>query len=59
MKEIITQPLCLVCHGETIAPAVREALVEHYPQDQAMGFKAGDLRDAFSVEWPGGTRASP
>ena len=52
LKAIVTQPLCLVCHGEGIAPAVQKALDEHYPQDQATGFKSGDLRGAFSIEWP-------
>ncbi len=59
LKAIVTQPLCVVCHGETIAPDVRRALEEHYPRDQATGFKVGDLRGAFSIEWPAGKDASP
>jgi hypothetical protein len=59
LKAIVTAPLCTVCHGETIAPDVQRALREHYPGDQATGFKVGDLRGAFSIEWPGGKGVSP
>jgi hypothetical protein len=52
MKAIAVQPLCLTCHGESIAPEVRAAISKHYPSDQATGFKLGDLRGAFSIEWP-------
>jgi hypothetical protein len=52
LKAIVTAPLCTVCHGETIAPDILHALSRHYPRDQATGFKVGDLRGAFSVEWP-------
>jgi hypothetical protein len=52
LKAIITAPLCTVCHGESIAPEIRRAVMEHYPEDQATGFRTGDLRGAFSVEWP-------
>ncbi len=54
MKAIITQPLCLACHGEAIAPDVARALEADYPRDKATGFKVGDLRGAFSIEWPAG-----
>lgn len=49
---------CLRCHGEvtTLAPEVRQALRSRYPEDQATGFKAGDLRGWFWVEVPGGDR---
>jgi hypothetical protein len=59
MKAIVTAPLCTLCHGETIAPDIQRALREHYPRDQATGFKAGDLRGAFSVEWPADEGATP
>ncbi len=52
MKGIGTQPLCLTCHGSTLAPDVREALARLYPHDAATGFSVGDLRGAFSVVWP-------
>jgi hypothetical protein len=52
MKAILTQPMCLACHGPTLAPEVKAALATHYPSDQATGFAVGDLRGAFVVEWP-------
>lgn len=45
---------CLKCHGEeqALAPGVKEALASRYPQDQATGFKGGDLRGWFWIEVP-------
>lgn len=40
---------CLVCHGESLDPAVRARLKELYPSDQATGYRVGDLRGAFTV----------
>lgn len=40
---------CLVCHGETLAPDLKAEIDKLYPNDQATGFKAGDLRGAFTV----------
>ena len=51
-KAFITQPACLSCHGSVLDPAVAEAIAQHYPNDQATGFAAGELRGAFVVEWP-------
>jgi len=59
LKAIVTASLCTVCHGETLAPDIQRALKTYYPQDQATGFKAGDLRGAFSIEWPAGKDAAP
>ena len=46
------QSNCLICHGpeETLAPAVKEQLAIHYPDDAATGFNEGDLRGWFWVE---------
>jgi len=52
MKAIIAQPPCLACHGTEISAAVQAALKQHYPQDRATGFRAGDLRGAFLIDWP-------
>ena len=49
MKAIPTAELCLSCHGTTLEPAVRSALRQHYPDDQARGFQTGDIRGAFSL----------
>ena len=50
MKPILVQPLCLTCHGAALPPDVEAALTESYPEDQATGYSAGDLRGAFVVE---------
>lgn len=49
MQAIPTAPLCLACHGETIAPPVAAKIAELYPDDKATGFNEGDLRGAFVV----------
>jgi hypothetical protein len=50
-KPIVVQPLCLRCHGEpaSLEPEVRARLAELYPDDQAVGYREGDLRGAVSV----------
>ncbi len=48
MKAIPTAKLCLTCHGTEIKPEVVKALQDLYPDDQAMGFKEGDIRGAFT-----------
>ncbi|MBK7951493.1 MAG: efflux RND transporter periplasmic adaptor subunit [Deltaproteobacteria bacterium] len=50
LEPIATAPLCLTCHGEAIAPAVAEKLRALYPEDQAIGFRAGDFRGLVWVE---------
>lgn len=50
MKAIPTAEICTKCHGAEIAVPVAEKLDELYPQDQARGFKVGDLRGAFSLK---------
>jgi hypothetical protein len=52
MKAIITQPVCLACHGPKLAPEVESAVLQRYPADQATGYSVGDLRGAFVVRWP-------
>lgn len=52
MKAIPTAALCLNCHGETLSPEVDAKLKELYPNDQARGFKEGDLRGAFTLAKP-------
>jgi hypothetical protein len=49
MQAIPTASLCLACHGETIALPVAAKLAELYPDDQATGFREGDIRGAFVV----------
>jgi len=49
-EPIITQPLCLACHGSTLSPEISEQLALLYPEDEATGFAAGELRGLFWVE---------
>ena len=49
MQAIGTQADCLGCHGEKIEPALLGLLDTRYPEDQARGFREGDLRGAFSL----------
>lgn len=51
---VITNPLCLLCHGKPgtdIAPAHLEVIRRLYPEDEAVGFKLGDLRGLWRVEF--------
>jgi hypothetical protein len=52
MKAIPTARLCLACHGEQIDSTARERLEILYPNDQALGYKIGDIRGAFSISQP-------
>ena len=51
-EPIVVQPMCLACHGESLAPEIAAKISEAYPDDQATGFKAGDFRGVFWVEFP-------
>ncbi len=52
VEPIIVAPLCLACHGKTLAPEVATHISEVYPQDEATGFDVGDLRGVYWVEYP-------
>jgi hypothetical protein len=52
LQAIPTAPLCLTCHGETLAEPVSRQLAADYPHDLATGYRLGELRGAFSVIWP-------
>jgi hypothetical protein len=43
---------CLMCHGESIDKPLAAKLDEFYPEDQARGYKAGDIRGAFTITQP-------
>jgi hypothetical protein len=43
---------CLKCHGTDIDPAVAAKLDALYPKDMARGYKAGDVRGAFTLRQP-------
>jgi hypothetical protein len=54
MRAIVTAPPCLLCHGDPSAqPAdLRVKLAEQYPDDRATGYRAGELRGAFTLRRP-------
>ena len=50
-EPIRVQPLCLACHGTTLAPDVADRIKTLYPDDAATGFSDGDFRGVFWVEF--------
>ncbi|MBS4049647.1 MAG: DUF3365 domain-containing protein [Methylomonas sp.] len=52
LKPIPTQPMCLQCHGQPddMAAEVKTMLAREYPQDQAVGYRAGDIRGAITIK---------
>lgn len=50
-KVMSVQAPCLLCHGapETMSADVKKFLAERYPNDKAVGYKAGDLRGIISI----------
>jgi len=50
VEPIFLQPLCVTCHGATLAPDLAAKIEELYPGDQAVGYEAGDLRGVFWAE---------
>ena len=52
MQAIPTQEICLTCHGSDINPELAQAIDAAYPEDQARGYSAGDIRGAFTLSKP-------
>jgi hypothetical protein len=50
MKAIPTAEVCTKCHGGELAEPVSAKLNELYPEDEARGYKPGDLRGAFTLK---------
>jgi len=48
---ILSQPLCLQCHGsaDDIAPQTRSAILATYPEDKATGYQLNDLRGIWRI----------
>ena len=44
--------ICVTCHGSDLAPELEAQLDRLYPNDQARGFRAGDIRGAFTLSKP-------
>lgn len=51
VEPIFVQTMCVTCHGQTIPAEVRSKIEELYPDDKATGFKSGDFRGVFWVEF--------
>ena len=53
-KAIGVQPICLTCHGgpDAIPDDVKARLKADYPDDQAVGYRAGELRGAIVITRP-------
>lgn len=49
IKAIPTEPLCIVCHGQQLAPTLQQAIAAKYPSDSATGFNVGELRGVVYV----------
>jgi hypothetical protein len=52
IKVIPTGELCLTCHGANVDPELAARIRASYPEDQATGFEAGELRGAFTLSKP-------
>ena len=50
VEPIYTQPLCAICHGTAVDPALSAHIASRYPDDRALGFEVGELRGLFWVE---------
>lgn len=50
----VSAPLCLQCHGseEDISSETRAAILAVYPEDEATGYRIGDLRGIWRVKVP-------
>lgn len=49
-KPLLTQGVCLKCHGSDISQEIQDEIKIHYPKDQAIGFKEGSLRGMIVAE---------
>lgn len=50
LEPIFVEPICLNCHGSHLSSDVQKAIHQDYPDDQAVGFNAGDFRGFLWVE---------
>jgi hypothetical protein len=50
IKAIPTGEICMTCHGDTVDPGLKQKILALYPEDQAIGFKQGDMRGVFTLK---------
>lgn len=51
LKPIKMMPLCLKCHGSNIDESLYQVIKSKYPNDKAIGYKVGEIRGFFWVEY--------
>jgi hypothetical protein len=49
MQAQLVEPVCLVCHGESLSDEVKATLHLYYPDDIATGYSLGQVRGAISL----------
>lgn len=49
-KPLVTQGVCLKCHGSDISKEIQGEITTYYPKDKAVGFKEGSLRGVIVAE---------
>ena len=49
-KPLLAKPVCLLCHGSKISPAIQAEITKHYPQDKAVDFAENSLRGVIVAE---------
>lgn len=49
-KPLITQGVCLKCHGSNIDKEIQKIISTNYPKDEAIDFKGGSLRGVIVSE---------
>ncbi len=40
----------MTCHGDTVDPGLKQKILALYPEDQAIGFRQGDMRGVFTLK---------
>jgi hypothetical protein len=50
LRPIAVEAPCLLCHGDSLEPAVEALLRARYPNDRATGYRVGDLRGALYAD---------
>jgi len=49
-KALVTEKVCLKCHGTNIIAPIAKEIKTHYPEDRAIGFTEGSLRGVIVAE---------
>lgn len=49
-KALVTQQVCLTCHGENIPEGLKAKLAAEYPNDKATGYGPGMVRGIISIK---------